>query len=159
MEPMEGRERELFDLLEPIVASQGVDLVEVVLGSAPGGRLVRVVIHSPDGVSHGDCARVTRALGSALDEESGFEGRYSLEVSSPGTSRVLKEEREFDVFRGLPVWVRLEDGAERSGTCAGTRSGEGVALRAEDGTESVIPWTSVSKARLAVRRGVGGKGK
>ncbi|MGQ0723010.1 MAG: ribosome maturation factor RimP [Candidatus Eiseniibacteriota bacterium] len=144
---MEGRERELFDLLEPVVRTLGFDLVEVGRGSARGGVLVRVVIHSPGGVSIGDCARVDRALGPAL--EGALDGAHTLEVSSPGTDRVLRERREFDLFRGLGVRVLLTgETAERTGTCAGTRDEGQVVLREEDGRESAFSWSSVTKARL-----------
>jgi ribosome maturation factor RimP len=144
---MEGRERELFDVLDPVVRTLGFGLVEVGLGGARGGVLVRVVIHSDRGVSLGDCARVDRALGPVLGGV--LEGAHTLEVSSPGTARVLRESREFDVFRGLPVRVRLAgETEERTGTCAGTRSDGQVILRGEDGREAVIPWSGVVKARL-----------
>lgn len=148
---MEGRERELFDLLEPAITRQGVVPVEIGLSGNRRGTIVRVVIHGPDGVSHGDCARVTRACQEALDESGALGSDYTLEVSSPGTTRVLRDEREFEIFRGLPVQVRMKDGTrDRTGFCAGRQPGEGVVLREEDGTESVIPWPEVAKARLAV---------
>jgi ribosome maturation factor RimP len=144
---MGGRERELFDLLQPVVRAAGFDLVEVGTGSTRGGALVRVVIHSPRGVTLADCARVDRAASPVLDGVLG--GAHILEVSSPGTSRVFKDRHEFDVFRGLPVRVRMEgETEERFGMSAGTRNEEQVVLRAEDGTESVLPWSRVAKAHL-----------
>lgn len=158
---MEGGERKLFDLLGPGVAAQGVQLVELDVAGSGRGSVVRIVIHSPDGISHADCVRVTRACGEAIEASGALGDRYSIEVSSPGTSRVLKSGREFEVFRGEPVRVWIgPDAEERIGTCAGTR-GEGVVLRDHDGNETVIPWSSVTKARLAAERGPepGGKAR
>jgi ribosome maturation factor RimP len=148
---MDGRERELHDLLEPEIASQGVDLLEVSLAPAGSRVVVRIVIHSAAGVSHGDCARVTRIAAEKLDEREAVPGSYILEVSSPGTDRVLKSEREFDVFRGRRVrlWRDVEGTpTETAGVCAGTRENGLVVLRSDDGEESTIPWSSVTKARL-----------
>lgn len=145
---MEDRDRELFALIEPHVTSMGLDLVEV--GLIPGGRgnVLRVVIHAVRGVTLGDCARVTRGLGPVLDASELPGERYVMEVSSPGTDRVLKEPREFDVFRGAPVRVFLESGGREISGLVGGRSGEAVVVRTEDGGESFIPWSSVTKARL-----------
>jgi ribosome maturation factor RimP len=127
---------------------------------------IRVVIHSEHGVTHGDCARVARAVGDALDDAGAERGGYDLEVSSPGLRRVLKAPFEFDVFRGLPVRVWVTDGevrSEISGVALGTRDGDRVVLRAEDGSESVIAWSRVTKARLDEKddlaRTPGGKGR
>jgi ribosome maturation factor RimP len=158
---MEDRERKLSDLVEPAVAAQGVRLVETSVGGSGRGTVVRIVIHSPDGVSHADCARVTRACGEAIEAAGALGGNYSIEVSSPGTARVFKSGREFEVFRGEPVRVRLEaETEERTGTCAGTR-GQDVVLRDSEGNETLIPWSSVTKARLAADAGreFGGKAR
>ncbi|MBZ0268512.1 hypothetical protein K8I85_10185, partial [bacterium] len=85
----------------------------------------------------------------------------------PGTDRVLRAPREFELFRGERVRLHLEppgeeEGAgerELTGVAAGT-SGESVVVRREDGRESVIPWSRVAKARLnpeKLGRGSGGK--
>lgn len=58
------------------------------------------------GVSHEDCARVTRMLGDHLDSEPDIQplldsvGAYVLEVSSPGIERPLRTRAHFDRFRG-----------------------------------------------------------
>lgn len=156
---MEGRERKLSDFLEPAIAAQGVRLVELGVGGSRRGTVVRIVIHSPDGVSHADCGRVTRACGDAIEAAGVLGDRYSIEVSSPGTDRVLRSGREFEVFRGQPVRVRVgQEAEERVGTCAGVR-GDDVVLRDPEGNETVIPWSSVTKARLAAGDGPESGGK
>ncbi|GJM43873.1 MAG: ribosome maturation factor RimP [Gemmatimonadota bacterium] len=165
---MDSLDRTLFTELEPLVTAQGVDLVEV--GVTPGGRrtVIQVVIHSEQGISHGDCRRVTRAVGGCLDESSSVTGAYVVEVSSPGVNRVIKDAREFELFRGDAVRVVLnEDVPDRqvTGQAAGTRTLEeevAVVVLREDGEESVIPWSRVARARLIPdtpgRGGNGGKG-
>ncbi|MEZ5065480.1 MAG: ribosome maturation factor RimP [bacterium] len=145
-----GAPDRLFELLEPVAESQGVDLVEVGLSRTGRGHVVRIVIHSEAGVTHADCARVTRAAGAALEEDETFPGSYVLEVGSPGLDRVLKEAREFDVFRGrrVRVWIREGGTSERSGVVAGRRGDETVAILEDDGEERVFDWASVAKARL-----------
>jgi ribosome maturation factor RimP len=162
---MSRSDRELYALLAPLVAAQGVGLVEVVQAGGDRRTTIRVVIHSANGVTHGDCTRVTRVVGDALEDAGATSGSYDLEVSSPGLRRVLKAPFEFDVFRGSPVrvWIADEDRREIAGVMLGTRDGDRVVVRAEDGTESVIPWSRVTKARLDEKddlaRAPGGKGR
>lgn len=142
-------EREIFALLEPHVGSQGLDLVEVALSGGRRRAVVRLVVHSEGGVTHGDCARITRVAGSVLDEACAFPGSYVLEVWSPGTDRVLRSPREFDLFRGRLVQVTWADGdGGATGRAAGTRGEESVALTREDGGEDVLPWSRIARARL-----------
>lgn len=129
---------------------QGLDLVEVRLVGAQTRPVLRIVIHSPEGVSHADCARVTRAADEAIESSSVIPGRYILEVSSAGLARVIREPHEFDLFQGRAVMVRVSDGdpAEVRGTVAGTREGSSVVVRRQDGSECLIEWSRVRKARL-----------
>jgi ribosome maturation factor RimP len=145
---VQEREREIFDLVEPAVASQGLDLVEVSLGGGTRRPVVRVVVHSAAGVTHADCVRATRAMGRVLDEANALPGSYLLEVSSPGTDRVLRTPREFDVFRGCAVRVQLADGTkEIDGRAAGSR-GDAIAVARENGEEDILPWSRIGRARL-----------
>ncbi|MFN8176456.1 MAG: ribosome maturation factor RimP [bacterium] len=156
---MEDRDRRIFDLVEPGVASQGVELVEVSVAPSRHRTFVRIVVHSRSGITHADCERVTRVAGRILDDAEAIPGSYVLEVSSPGLERVLKTPREFDVFRGRLIRLQMSDEpTEIVGRSAGTRGAE-VALSREEG-ELVVPWTRVARARLLPEpAGVGGEGK
>jgi ribosome maturation factor RimP len=147
---MQDGDRDLFRLLEPVVSSQGLDLVEARRVGPATRPILRIVIHSPEGVSHADCARVTRASSEAIEEAGVLPGGYVLEVSSAGLERVLQEPREFDLFRGRPVRVRMAEGdpVEIRGIVGGVREGDTVVVLQEDGGESLIEWSRVRKARL-----------
>ena len=56
-------------------------------------------------VSVDDCAAVSRALEAWLDGTGVGEGRYILEVSSPGLDRPLRDLRDWRRFMGRPVDV------------------------------------------------------
>ena len=142
-------EPEIFELLAPVAAAQGVELVEVSVAGGRNRAIVRLIVHAEDGVTHSVCARVTRAASPALDAAGAFPGAYVLEVWSPGTDRVLKSPREFDLFRGQLVQVTLVNEAEAvTGRAAGTRAPESVVLTRGDGSEEILPWSRIAKARL-----------
>ena len=74
---------------ERVAASSGLEVVEVELRGGGKARLLRIVIDKPAGVTHEDCANVSREVGTILDVEEAVPGSYTLEVSSPGLDRKL----------------------------------------------------------------------
>ena len=101
-------------IVEPILVSLGLVLVDV---EAPGRgpkSLVRVVIEriskdgeAGEGVSIEDCGRVHVLLGHALDVEDPIPFPYVLEVSSPGLDRPIRKVSEYERFRGRLARFRL----------------------------------------------------
>jgi len=96
----------LWELIEPIVEPEDIELVE--LEFKPEGRrwVLRVYIDSEDGVTLDDCAMVSRQVGALMDMEDLIQRAYHLEVSSPGINRVLRKEQDFNRFAGSPVQLR-----------------------------------------------------
>ena len=98
--------------------------VEVLLAEVVGGRLVRVFIDHPGGVTLGLCERVTAHLPEVRE-------RYALEVSSPGADRPLTKPEHFRRFLGHRARVRTR------GDHDGRRSFTGELLRATDDSVTV----------------------
>ena len=69
---------------------------------------VRVKIDSLKGINHKDCEVFSRELAALLDE-SELLPNYSLEVSSPGVRRKLRNREEFERFKGSQVKVVWND--------------------------------------------------
>ncbi len=98
---------QLRKVLEAGVQGQGFELVEVELSGTGRHTLLRVYIDSPAGVTVDDCARVSNQLSAILDVEDLIDGRYTLEVSSPGLDRPLVTPEDFTRFTGEMIKVRL----------------------------------------------------
>ncbi len=54
-----------------------------------------------------DCAAVSRQISVWLDVENPINGKYCLEVSSPGLDRPLKTLLEFERFKGEQAEIQL----------------------------------------------------
>jgi len=104
--------------------------VEVLLAEVVGGRLVRLFIDHPGGVTLGLCERVTRRLPEVR-------AKYALEVSSPGTERPLTKPEHFRRFVGRRAKVRIR------GRHDGRRSFTGELLDAGDDAVTVAAETGV----------------
>ena len=103
----------LRELLEPLVASQGLDLEEITVDSVGRRRVLSVVVDSDTGADLDRIADVSRALSAKLDETDAMgEGEYTLEVGTPGAERPLKEHRHYVRATGRLVKFQLTDGDE-----------------------------------------------
>ena len=69
---------------------------------------VVVKIDSLNGISHKDCEIYSKQLSNYIDDEE-LLGNYSLEVSSPGLKRKLRNIEEFERFAGKAVKIVYGD--------------------------------------------------
>ena len=101
------------EIAERVADPEGIEIVEVQLLGAGRGRLLRVFIDRPQGVSHGDCEFISQQLGTILDVEDAVPGgAYLLEVSSPGLDRKLMRPADYQRFTGSVVKVTTREPVE-----------------------------------------------
>lgn len=99
------------DIADPL----GLLVVDVKFGQEGKKRTLEVTIFRVDQpVSLSLCEEFSRQLEAALDAQATsdqplVEGAYALIVQSPGIDRVLKTEREFQVFSGQHVQVQTNE--------------------------------------------------
>lgn len=106
---MSGNDK-ITEIAERVAASHGLEIVEIELKGSGKGRFLRVFIDKAAGVTHEDCANVSRELGTILDvEEAVPGGSYTLEVSSPGLDRKLLKPSDWTRFQGSLVKVQTFD--------------------------------------------------
>ena len=94
---------DLIELLERTLPGLGYELVDVERSNH--GKLLRVFIDKPDGITVDDCALVSNHLCRLFEVEAVEYDR--LEVSSPGLDRPLRGARDFQRFEGEKAAVRL----------------------------------------------------
>src|SRR5258707_9224732 len=91
-------------ITERVAASNGLEVVEIELRGGGKSRMLRIFIDKPAGVTHEDCAQVSREVSTILDVEDAMAGGpYVLEVSSPGLDRKLFRAADFERFQGSRV--------------------------------------------------------
>jgi ribosome maturation factor RimP len=97
---------QITDIATPIAAELGLEVVAVIFHTHERPPSLRVDIRNPtEDTGLQDCERMSRALEAALDATEVIPFAYALEVSSPGTSRELTTDREFNAFSGFAVQV------------------------------------------------------
>ena len=97
------------DAVEPVLNGMGFAMVEMSLGRRKGSTRVSVVIYRAGGVGVDDCAEVSEMMLPRLQTIEGLTD-VSLEVSSPGIERTLRDPSEYRIFSGRGV--RVLAGAE-----------------------------------------------
>lgn len=107
--------RELIETITPVIENTamryGLIPLEVLFEKENNRNFLRIFIYSPEhNVSHLDCENMSRGLGDMLDELIPF--KYFLEVSSPGLDRKFKSEKEYIIFKGHDVTIKLKNSVD-----------------------------------------------
>lgn len=148
----EGLIQQLTELAGQAASGSNIEIVEVDLRGSGKARLLRVYIDKPGGVMHGDCEYVSERLGALLDETDAIQGdAYTLEVSSPGVERKLRNPRDFERALGRRIKVSLREPIEERRGMEGKLAaftGEVLELETAPGKVTQIPLKSVQKANL-----------
>ena len=117
---------------------------------------LRIFLYSKErDITLDDCENVTRSLEDFLDEL--IPVKYYLEVSSPGLERKFKSEKEFIIFKGKRISLKLKEPLEGEtekifkGEIIDYDVNEGLTFfRFEDGKELKIPKSNIQSAKLYI---------
>jgi len=142
----------------PVAREMGVDVLKVSLGGGGHQQLLRVIIDQAGGVPFDCLERISRALSLQLDAEDMIQGRYRLEVSSPGLDWPLESEEDFRRHTGEMLQVYFEDRSSLAGENLGPCNG-GVRIRDGQGIEHEVAVHEVEKIVRSVEWKSAGKKK
>jgi ribosome maturation factor RimP len=135
--------------LGPVIDAAGLYLEDVSVAAAGRRKMVRVVVDladGPGGVDSDLLADVSRQISALLDDADLVEGAYTLEVSTPGADRPLREPRHYRRAVGRLVRARTTDGRTVTGRL---READDVAAVLDvDGSRQELPYAEVADARV-----------
>jgi len=154
----------LNDLLEPVVADLGYELVLLEFNPYKGGSTLRLYIDvagdAEAGITLEDCEKVSREVAAVLDVEDAIQQAYRLEVSSPGLDRPLVTPAHFQRFKGGAAKVQMlvpQNGRKRFQGVIAECDVESVVLEAPEG-RYVLPLADIERARLVPNFDIGKTG-
>jgi len=116
-------ESKVLELLTPITDELGVDVLRVRIGGSGRNQLVQVLVDRKGGIDSDTLARVSRGLALQLDVEDLIQGKFRLELSSPGLEWPLETAADFDRYEGEWIKVTFEEGSEHGGAIEGDNLG------------------------------------
>ena len=141
-------------VLEPIVAGEGLELLEVEFVREHEGWVLRLFIDKPGGrVGLDECSQVSRAVDTVLDVEDMVPHEYNLEVSSPGVNRPLKKPQHYERVKGQRVKVKtfgpIGEPPRKNFTGTLTEvAADAISVDVEGAGSFRIPFKDIAKANL-----------
>jgi len=141
-------------LCEPLIAAEGLELLELEYLREPSGWVLRLFIDKPQGtVGVDECSVASHAVDKALDVEDLIPNEYSLEVSSPGLNRPLKKPEHFERVVGqkvkLKTYAPLFEPPRKNfvGTLTAVLA-QAVVVEVEGAGAFTVPFKDIAKAHL-----------
>ncbi len=99
----------MLEEVRTFVVNMGYRLLDLREVHFKSDRIIRFAVYKPEGVSVGDCARITMAVRDFLFLLDGGED-MRVEVSSPGAERVFKSLDDYEIFTHRKVHLTLKTG-------------------------------------------------
>jgi ribosome maturation factor RimP len=149
----------LVDGLEPVLRGLGMSLVEISVSRHRSSVQVRVVIYKNGVIGVDDCSRAHHALLPRL--ELAFPGQeLSVEVSSPGIDRIIKDASELVHYHGRGIKCYRMDISDWSAGMLHASDETGLVLKTGDGSMMRLAYEVIAKAKLDMNKGAppGGAG-
>lgn len=145
-------EDRVMELARQVAEGQGVTAEDVQLLGRGRRTLLRVTIDKEGGVTLDDCEAFSRDIEALLDVEDPMGGPYTLEVSSPGLDRPLRNINDFRKNTGKLARVITRQKIDNQSFFVGRIAGvddKRVRLLVGD-REVEILLVDISRARLEV---------
>lgn len=143
-------------IILPVIEEMGYELVDVEYVKEGPDWYLRVYIDHEQGIDLSACEKISRKTDLLLDEydQDGtlFPGSYILEVSSPGLTRPLKKEADFQKYKGRLVTVKTYAPIKGNKVFNGILGGlteKDIEIEI-DGDKLLIPRDKISLIHLAV---------
>ncbi len=137
------------EFVAPILEKLGLRLVDIEF-IKEGKPILRVYIYDPNGTTIEQCEIVSRRLGKILDDEDLIPYSYTLEISSPGLNRKLKNREEYEIFKGRNIKIIVREPIDKKNVFTGVLEGlEGNNVLIKNNEEIIkINLENISKAKL-----------
>jgi ribosome maturation factor RimP len=148
---------ELYERLVKLIGSMGYELLGCELVSQGRHTLIRIyidysVVDNQKSITVEDCAQVSYQVSALLDVEDPIQGRYTLEVSSPGIDRPLFKVEHYKKYLGSRVKIKLCSPINKRRQYKGILlrvKGDDICLLVDDlEQEVVLPFSIIEKANL-----------
>lgn len=106
-------EHTVRDYLKNSLPFDGVEIFDVTYRRERGGNILRVVIDG-ENVGLEECTKVSNFVSEWLDNEDIIDAKYSLEVSTPGIDRPLRNQEDFLRYKGKLCKITLINPTQES---------------------------------------------
>ena len=140
-------------IIDPVLVRANIELVDLGFLQTSGQIIIKLLVDKiSGGINLDECARLSREVRWALDQENIIVSGYALEVSSPGLDRVLKSKKDFMRCLHKQVVFFLNDLVNGKCQWQGLifKVDEAVVFIQAQGEVLEIPLIKINKAQLVI---------
>ena len=142
-------EREIKEIVESVLQEdESLFLVEVLVKGNTGNQKVLVFVDGDNGISIDQCSRVSRQVGSIIEERDLMPGKYTLEVSSPGLDFPLMLTRQYRKNVGRTLLVETLNGEKVEGKLVS--AGEDLISLEMKKEEKSFPYDEIKQSKVKI---------
>jgi ribosome maturation factor RimP len=164
----DARLAHIREIADRVATSCGVAVFDVQLRREPVGLVLRIFIDRPtrrdeagrpiverpeDSIGIEECQQVSQDVSAILDVEDALDAAYTLEVSSPGLERSLRDLDDYARFAGRLAKIVVREAIDGQVHFEGRVTGieDGAVVLAVGRTKVVrLPYDRIARGRLAV---------
>jgi ribosome maturation factor RimP len=142
----------VHELVAPLADALDAELLDVEVKGQKGRRVVRLVADAEGGLDIDVIAKLSRRAGEVLDETDLIAGSYTLEVTSPGADRPLRQPRDFARNAGRDVRILRREEADGPREVTGTvvRATDEAVIVQQGDDEVAVPFAEVDHGKVVL---------
>lgn len=147
---MTKTEQEIKSMVSPLINELGYELYDVMYLKEGSEWFLRIFIDSDKGIDLDDCEKVSVRVGELLDEKDPISTSYSLEVSSCGLERHLREKEHFEKAIGKNIEVKFFKPIDGKKSICGEliKFEDGLLVVKTEDTEIKVNLDDISSAKI-----------
>lgn len=144
----------LDDFIREEAEKAGCNVVKLSANAAKTVH-IEVLLDAEGGITLGQCAALNRKAIVYMDKNGLYDGRYTLEVCSPGLDRELRDTEDFEWAEGKNVKIKVHEPINGQsvieGKLAAADADGAISVETEDGGTVRVDRSNIAKARLWVK--------
>jgi ribosome maturation factor RimP len=145
---------EITPIIEEKLRFMRLYLYDIKYFKAGKRGVLRIFIDKPGGVAIDDCEQVSNAISVLLDVENFSDQPYTLEVSSPGLDRPLRNEQDYKMVIGHYLRLMVKEGPDGQKEYIGkleSCDNDAIAVELDDEQTKVIPLPEIISGKVDIR--------
>ncbi|PHQ79923.1 MAG: ribosome maturation factor RimP [Coxiella sp. (in: Bacteria)] len=141
----------LVDIITPAIEALGLELWGCELLRHAKKTELWVYVEGKNGITLGECARVSRQVSAVLDVEDPISSAYQLQVSSPGMDRILFKPEQYQRYLNTKLKVRMRvalDGKRNFNGVLVAADAEKITMQCGQDDEVQLQFNQIEKAQV-----------